>query len=457
MSATYPTGFGLYNNRQPFPYVSWKGQGLGANPIGVSSGNIRPQTNQDPLNNAIYKQGQARPQKTYRKGTSIVIPPTVGQPLSVKLENTYYSNRTTKSSTSGNLVSQLIDTPGRFIVKPNIPSFNASQNLVEGEGKQLGTDLGLPETTNSIGAECQTCSGMGVVSSWYPINNLSENPEPNVTNPGLCCNQEYKAKKRVLPANTNLPKNYYTTHSQYLYNRCQTYEQRAFNFCGKSNLGDVGGKGCGAVKAGSPLAATAYYVANCNPNGIIVQGATTTLLLEILQYLVTNKLVSSAQSTAILAVDGSTVSLAQFVATLRQIGATNPKIFTYLDAILTNPYSGLSNYLGTPKQKSCARVYYKPNNYTFAQQGAVSSSTRTLQQKSQTIETNASSFTKTYGQGAINQYGLGNTLSVLKTKTPRPNPALYTRDGHPRICNPATNDIQNPSNSVYDFTNLAND
>ena len=41
---------------------------------------------------------------------------------------------------------------------------------------------------------------------------------------------EKKALKRVRPASTNLKKNYYTTHKQYMQNRCQTYEQRVFNF-----------------------------------------------------------------------------------------------------------------------------------------------------------------------------------------------------------------------------------
>jgi hypothetical protein len=434
MSATYPTGFGLYNNRVPFPYVSWKGQGLGANPIGISSGNIRPQTNQDPLNVATYKQGQARPQKTYRKGTSIVIIPTKDVPVSVQIENTYYSNRTSKSSTSGNLVSQLIDTPGRFIVKPN-------------------TNPNIPG--NDIDGECKTCSGMGIVSSWYPINNLSEKPEPNVTNPVLCCNEAYKAKRRVLPANTNLPKNYYTTHSQYLYNRCQTYDQRVFNFCGSPDLGDA--TACQSIQAGSPLSVGAYYVANCNPNGVIVQGATTTLLLEILQYLLKQGWITSTQYNNLKNNNDAISSLSSFVAALRAMGATNPAIFTYLDAILTNPYSGLSNYLGGGGQKNkfCSRVYYKPNNYTFAQQGAVSSSTRTLQQKSQTIESNAASFTRSFGQGAINQYGQGTSLYVLKTKVPKCQPSIYTKSGNPRTCTPKTNDIQNPLNSVYDTTNIA--
>jgi hypothetical protein len=65
---------------------------------------------------------------------------------------------------------------------------------------------------------------------------LTENPETNTTNKTLCCNPENFAKKRVIYANTNLPKNYYTTTKQYLQNRCKTYQQKAFNFLSYKSL-----------------------------------------------------------------------------------------------------------------------------------------------------------------------------------------------------------------------------
>jgi hypothetical protein len=52
-----------------------------------------------------------------------------------------------------------------------------------------------------------------------PINNLTEKPELNVENPLLCCNQQRKARQRVLPTSTNVKKNYYQTNYMYLYNR----------------------------------------------------------------------------------------------------------------------------------------------------------------------------------------------------------------------------------------------
>jgi len=52
----------------------------------------------------------------------------------------------------------------------------------------------------------------------------------NIGVSGLCCNEEKKAKQRVVYANTNLPKNYYTTHKQYLRNRAKLFEQQEFHF-----------------------------------------------------------------------------------------------------------------------------------------------------------------------------------------------------------------------------------
>ena len=79
--------------------------------------------------------------------------------------------------------------------------------------------------------DCKTCEGVGVVSSYYPNNTyVTENPIPQTENPIWCCNEEKKALKRVIYASTNLKQNYYTTTSQYLKNRCKTYDQKAFNF-----------------------------------------------------------------------------------------------------------------------------------------------------------------------------------------------------------------------------------
>jgi len=98
---------------------------------------------------------------------------------------------------------------------------------------------------------------------------------------------------------------YYTTHTQYMQNRCQTYNQRLFNFKKKANNP--------LVKPGSPLALANIYMANCQPS----------------------------------------------------------------------------------YNSNCNLVVYKPSNYQYAKQGAVSSSTRTLKQTVTTIEKNEASIQKT--------------------------------------------------------------
>ena len=188
-SAFYPLGMNTYNNRLPTGgYETWKGSGVHGNPVGLTAGSIRPLTNKDPANDAVYKFGLPRPIKQYRKGISVpvVIDPNDPNALYKAVDENYYANRQVKSSVRNNMVSQLMDTPGQFIVKENSPF-----SLID----------------DKFANECKTCKGIGLVTGWYPINNLTEKPQPNVTNPLLCCNQQRKAVRRVLPASTLLKKN----------------------------------------------------------------------------------------------------------------------------------------------------------------------------------------------------------------------------------------------------------
>ena len=74
-SAFYPLGMNSYNNRlHQGGYQTWKGRGVYSNPVGITSGNIRPLTNNDPANDAVYKFGLPRPLKQYRRGISIPVP-----------------------------------------------------------------------------------------------------------------------------------------------------------------------------------------------------------------------------------------------------------------------------------------------------------------------------------------------------------------------------------------------
>ena len=170
---------------------------------------------------------------------------------------------------------------------------------------------------------CNNCFGIGIIDDWKPITNLTENPEPETQTQQYCCNQERNALRRVRPTSTRLKKNYYITTNDYLYNRCQTFEQQQFNYLSS---------GSSLTKPGAPLSQNNMYKGNCNPN------------LEI-----------------------------EYAASLLP------------DAPPLTP----SNPLG------CEKVQYKPNNYKYAQQGAVSSSDRLLRLNVETIDTNRANIIKT--------------------------------------------------------------
>lgn len=304
-SAFYPLGMNSYNNRVPQGgYKTWKGNGVYSNPIGVTAGDIRPLTNNDASNNTISKHGLPRPLKIYRKGTVVPRPES--------------TNRQVKSSIGNYLITQLVDGAGSYSIKNNSVTNN-----------------------NTIDNNCRKCDGIGMISSWYPINNLTEKPQSNVTSHALCCNEQKKARRRVLPASTILKKNYYTTTERYLYNRCQTFEQRSFNyFAGISNP-EVYAQiiennpfatpaAVAATKPGDPLSVFYKYNANCNPN------------VEI-----------------------------------------NP---------IVNGVEIEQNLIG------CKKTMYKPNNPKFAQQGGVSSSQRMLRVNVDTINKNIANIRKSTSQ-----------------------------------------------------------
>ena len=277
-SAFYPLGMKSYNNHtNQGGYISWKGTGVFSNPVGITAGNTRPLTNNDPLNNSNVGFGLPRPIKHYRKGRSIG------------------NNNGVASSGGGSLIKQMIDIPGGYNIFPN--TVNETSNTV------------------NLNEHCNTCYGIGVISNWMPITNLTEKPETTTQTSTFCCNDEKKALRRTRPTNTKLKKKYYTTTSQYLYNRCKTYEQQQFNYITSGNS---------ASKPGDPSSINNTYVGNCNPN------------LDI--------------DNPVVDTDGS--------------------------------YNTLTNPQG------CKVTQYKPNNYKFSTQGAVSSSDRILRLNVDTINTN---------------------------------------------------------------------
>lgn len=196
-SAFYPQGMNSYNNRLPNGgYKSWKGSGDFENPVAITSGNIRPFTNKDYTNDSFAGFGLPRPIKHYRRGTTTIS--ANGQ-----------QNRQVSSSAKGNMVSQLIDIPGGFVVKSGINSEEV----------------------------CNNFRGNELVSDWSPIKNLTEKIQPGMMpcdkNNKPLCSQETKARMIARGSNTLIKKNYYTTCSDLLYSRCKTFDQNAFNFKSK--------------------------------------------------------------------------------------------------------------------------------------------------------------------------------------------------------------------------------
>jgi hypothetical protein len=105
-----------------------------------------------------------------------------------------------------------------------------------------------------------------------------------------------------------------------------------------------------------------------------------------------------------------------------------PNILNYQEAY-DNSFNPLNNF------SSCRLVVYKPNNPQYAQQGAVSSSTRMLKLNVTTIETNAASFKK-------NAQGVKITTSNI-TSSSQPGMPFILKNKVPKLCNPPVNPFQN--------------
>jgi hypothetical protein len=421
-------------------YVSWKGTGQLSNPVGIAPSHIRPLTNNDSGN--VFLSGSfssrtypntrvfiPRPIKHFRKGRVIPSAPitvTVPNPANpnqyheVELIN-YNMNRPVKSSKGqslgggfggSGLLNDLMDKPGAFIIKENSSAAEIS------ESAQLNID-------------CKTCEGVGIVSSYYPNTTyVTDNPVPQTENPVLCCNEEKKALKRVIYASTNLKQNYYTTHSQYLKNRCKTYDQKAFNFAQPQpvtvtndmlNAGITTSQIQNAVP-GSPLTLFNTYVGNCYPNAEIYDATEDALVAKLLNILLHQGLLTQTQITAYEKLENAYNFdyLFNYINALPQ--NIKPQAITQFESFIRNPYWGVP-FAGPSNANNCKLTVYKPNNYQFAKQGAVSSSTRMLKLNVDTISTNAASIQNYNNTGPLlvtaNQLYAGdtvNTINLLKNK-----------------------------------------
>lgn len=420
-TAFYPLGMKTYNNHVPQGgYKTWKGTGVFSNPVGVTASHIRPLTNNDSGNVFQTGFGLPRPMKHYRKGRVIPVQPIIiedpnnpGQYIETSLIN-YNLNRIVSSSKGSSLgggsgglglLNQMLDNPGAYIVKQNSP--NEINNI------------------NQLNQDCKTCEGVGIVASYYPNNTyLTENPEANTQNQILCCNAQKKARRRVLPASTNLKKNYYTTHTQYMQNRCQTYEQKAFNF--QTNTPNSVN-----AKPGSPLAVFNTYFANCQPNGEIYEATEIALINKMLSIMDTQNILSPSEISAFEALNDYTFdSLFNYLK-----GLNNESAIVFFIDFINNPYYGVP-ISGPNNPVGCKLVVYKPSNPQFAKQGSVSSSTRMLKLNVDTIQTNAASLNRNNVNlvNSVNNTVTPENTTIFKNKAPTCNNPSIIRFQNKKSC-----------------------
>jgi hypothetical protein len=352
-SAFYPQG--MNTQTKEGGYKTWKGSVPFSNPIATTATLIRPFTNNDYKNITQSKFGLPRPIKHYRKGTVSIINADINANADINR-----TVRTSKSASSG-LISQLMDTPGGFSVK----------------------DTGIPAPN----------SALKIVSDWAPITNLTEKPQPTVENAMFCCNQQKKALRRVLPTSTIVKKDYFQTNHMYLYNRCQTFEQREFNFASgpvdKNILAIlqqypfISAKVIEFAKPGSPLALNNLYVAQCVPDTSIESNAEIAFMSSITNSMLQNGLLSAINYNTLKNSNVNTIIDLINYLTINKF----TEAVSYLYNIANNPYVTMPNANSARSRKGCSQVYYKPNNPQYAKQGSVSSSTRMLKLNVDTIST----------------------------------------------------------------------
>lgn len=437
-SAVFPLGMNSmpasgYNHRSTYynkQYTPWKGTGILSNPVGVAPTHIRPLTNKDYGNVFPTGFGLPRPIKHYRKGRVIPFSTPIiannlqgnnpyNQNIHLSIEEgkliQYNLNRSVASSKGtslgggfggSGLLNEIQDKPGAYIAKLNT--------------------INETDETTELNKDCSVCQGVGLVVDYYPNNTyLTDNPTPNTENATLCCNEEYKAKRRAIYASTNLNKNYYTSHTQYLQNRCKTYDQKAFNFLTKSPNNNL------VVKPGSPLASTNTYFANCQLNAQLFDATEDAMITQMISIMQNQGTLTTEQITAFNTLKIETIQ--GFFNWLQGLPEPNRTLsLTIFTNYIKNPYWGMP-LSGPSHPTACQITTYKPNNYQFAKQGAVSSSTRNLKLNVDTISTNAASIQNYNNTGAslvtANELYAGNANNInnlLKNKAPNCNsPSIY--------------------------------
>lgn len=413
-SAYYPLGAKKYNNHLPQGgYKPWKGTGPFSLPVGMTATHIRPLTNNDPGNCFSPGFGLPRPLHHYRRGTVmrisdydelLVSDPLVAYNLNRDVKSSYGSSLGGKN---GGLVSHLMDSPGGYIIKNNNP-------------------------TSTVDIDCRQCHGISIVDNTLPIPSLTETPEPNTETRELCCNEQRKAVKMTLPVKTMLSKKYYQTTYAKLYNRCKTFQQNQYNYLTGSDPGimdvlssepSISLQLLKQIKPGSPLATQFMfqYKGQCNPNFVVEQAAIDTYLEGLSKELYDTNILTYEQYQ--LLVSTSYTNIQEYIYTLSNT-VPYQQYLQIANVIYTSASSLLVPNVNTATP--CGKVTYKPNNYKYSKQGAVSSSDRILRLNVETINKNLSQVEKgiTY-----KQYPLANPICCVQPKNEGGNggrPVLFS-------------------------------
>lgn len=294
--------------------IFWKGNDV---PNSVSTGTIYPTKNKDNTILASYSASKPFPMKHMRQGYN---------PDQTHRAHTAFTHSRMR-------VSTMQDRPGAYIQ-------NTSAPMTEEENDCLGTTF---------------------VSNVAPIHSLSETPNPLIGQSKVfCCNKEKDAKHRVLPTNTNLPVQYYPQRFQRLQSRCQTYDQKAFNFVSTS-----------ATDSNA-------FIADCNanPEQTIQTNTTASIMNSVAKTLANEGLITPEEYSEykLFFTFGAVRTFADYAGFLN--GCDSPNAYIRAQQVL-NPY-GID--LANPNAvygNQCKTTIYKPSNAQYSVQGSVKSSART--------------------------------------------------------------------------------
>lgn len=184
----------------------WKGTPPYEFPVGNTPTIITPKTNKDYTNTQPAPFGKPRPLKHHRLGR-------------VMKENNAYN---TTNSYYQQILQKIMDNPSSTVIENN---------------EQGNVDFMYNNNTNIVETqpECYYYSNVPYIVDYKPIVNETQTPNKTTTNKQFCCNEERKAIRRVVGANTNVKENYYLTTNEYLQKKCLTYTQNSYDFYYKNN------------------------------------------------------------------------------------------------------------------------------------------------------------------------------------------------------------------------------